>query len=492
MGPICVVSIGLEMTRGFSNRMFRQWCAQEGFAHSRNLSHVLMDGGCLSVPFDKLKAFNAQYVHACQSGERVFVVEQKTPTYNFFCDVDYKDSDPLSLEEIQDVCKIICDKVRRHGGGRCLVSVAEPKDVGDGKYKTGVHLNWPGMVVDQTSAVALREHILVVLYTAKAGVDWNEVIDSSVYGDLERGSKGSGFRLPWSHKKAKCTTCGGQGCDACDHSGKVTQGMYLPVFTYTEGKMESVDPTPTVGLLDMATVRTDVGTPPTTRVEPPAKAIREGAFTKMQTKDELDDIEVRATLEMFIQRNMEGQGGARVTRVFKYKTTYLVSTTSRYCENLGREHGSNHVWFYVNGNTIAQKCFCRCETVRARKDGFCRDFVGKRYMITPQLFKMLYPDGTVLCRPTTPAASEHVVETVEFETFIRRYFTGHEETRVIRVQKNKIFTNSNFCANVGKEHGQMCFTVDKKGFMTLACPCKSKKSVKVLPSMFKRLNNTSG
>lgn len=469
--------------------MFRQWCAQEGFAHSRNLSHVLMDGGCLSVPFDKLRAFNERYIDACQRGERLFVVEQKTTTYNFFCDIDYKDTEALSLEEIEDVARIICDKVRRYGGQRCLVSVAEPKRVDADRYKTGVHLNWSGMVVDQTSAVALREHILVVLYTAKAGVDWNEVIDSSVYGDLERGSKGSGFRLPWSYKKGKCTACQGKGCDACEHEGKITQGMYLPVFVYEDGKLTTVDPSPTVELLEMATVRTSVSTP-TTRVEPPAKAIKEGAFTKLQTKDELDDIEARATLEMFIQRNMEGQGSARVTKIFKYKHSYLVSTTSRYCENLAREHGSNHVWFYVNGNTIAQKCFCRCETVRERRDGFCRDFVGKRYMMTSELFKMLYPDGVALCRPSTPSTTQGIVETNEFETFIRRYFTGHEETKVIRVQKNKIFTNNNFCADAGKEHGQMSFSVDKRGFMTLGCPCKVKKSVKVLPSMFKRLNGS--
>ena len=469
--------------------MFRQWCAQEGFAHSRNLSHVLMDGGCLSVPFDKLRAFNERYIDACQRGERLFVVEQKTTTYNFFCDIDYKDTEALSLEEIEDVARIICDKVRRYGGQRCLVSVAEPKRVDADRYKTGVHLNWSGMVVDQTSAVALREHILVVLYTAKAGVDWNEVIDNSVYGDLERGSKGSGFRLPWSYKKGKCTACQGKGCDACEHEGKITQGMYLPVFAYEDGKLTTVDPSPTVELLEMATVRTSVSTP-TTRVEPPAKAIKEGAFTKLQTKDEFDDIEARATLEMFIQRNMEGQGSARVTKIFKYKHSYLVSTTSRYCENLAREHGSNHVWFYVSGNTIAQKCFCRCETVRERRDGFCRDFVGKRYMMTSELFKMLYPDGVALCRPSTPSTTQGIVETNEFETFIRRYFTGHEETKVIRVQKNKIFTNNNFCADAGKEHGQMSFSVDKRGFMTLGCPCKVKKSVKVLPSMFKRLNGS--
>ena len=233
-----------------------------------------MDGGCLSVPFDKLRAFNARYVDACQRGEKVYVVEQKTDTYNFFVDIDYKDTDPLSLEDIEDVCRIICDKVRRYGGQRCLVSVAEPKKVDANRYKTGVHLNWLGLVVDQNAAVALREHILVVLYTAKAGVDWNEVIDNSVYGDPDRGSKGSGFRLPWSHKKAKCVSCSGQGCAACEHSGKVTQGMYLPVFTYQEGRMESVDPSPTMALLEMAEVRTHVTE--VIKVDPPRQGYQGG------------------------------------------------------------------------------------------------------------------------------------------------------------------------------------------------------------------------
>ena len=458
--------------------------------NSRHLSHVLMDGGCLSVPSDKLSSFNDAYIAACIRGEKVYVVEQKTPTYNFFCDIDYKDTEALSVEDIQDICKIICDKVRRYGGKRCLVSVAEPKKVDSERYKTGVHMNWPDFPVNQETAIALREHILVVLYTAKGGVDWNEVIDCSVYGDLERGSRGSGFRLPWSHKKAKCLECVGKGCAHCDNTGKITQGMYLPVFIYDESKkITPTSPEPTNELLYMATIRTDVQE--SVKVEPPTKAIKEGTFSKIQTKDELNDIETQAHLEIFIQKNMEGQGTAKVTKVFKYKNTYLVSTTSRYCENLGREHGSNHIWFYINGNIITQKCFCRCETIRERRDGFCRDFVGKRYILTPKLVKMIYPDGVVVCQPchsmTPPPTSDEIISTEEFEQFIRRYFKGHEDTKVIRVQKNKIFTNNNFCEMFGKAHGQMCFVVDKKGYISLGCPCKDKKSFKLLPSMFKKI-----
>src|SRR6056300_963115 len=107
--------------------MFKKWCTQQKFNNATNLSHVLMDGGVLSVPFDKLNEFHEKYIEAVKSGEKLFVVEQKSPLYNFFVDIDYKDTHSLTLDEIQDICKIICDKVKRHGGKDCLVSVSPPR-----------------------------------------------------------------------------------------------------------------------------------------------------------------------------------------------------------------------------------------------------------------------------------------------------------------------------------------------------------------------------
>jgi hypothetical protein len=148
------------------------------------------------VPFDKLNDFYEKYIEAVKCGEKLFVVEQKTPTYNFFVDIDYKHERALTLDEIKSICKIICDKVKRHGGKDCLISVAPPKNSG-GLIKTGVHLNWSGFVVNQTSALALREHILIALTYSKSNVDWNNVIDSSVYGCNTRKTQGSGLRMPW-------------------------------------------------------------------------------------------------------------------------------------------------------------------------------------------------------------------------------------------------------------------------------------------------------
>jgi hypothetical protein len=96
--------------------MFKNWCVKEKFNHATNLSHVLMDGGKLSVPFDKLDKFYEKYIECVKNNEKLFVVEQKSECYNFFVDIDYKSDSALSFEEIKNICKVICDKVKRHGG----------------------------------------------------------------------------------------------------------------------------------------------------------------------------------------------------------------------------------------------------------------------------------------------------------------------------------------------------------------------------------------
>ena len=63
---------------------FKRWCREQKFNNGANLSHVLMDGGVLSVPFDRLDDFYDKYVEAVKASEKVYVVEQKTERYNFF------------------------------------------------------------------------------------------------------------------------------------------------------------------------------------------------------------------------------------------------------------------------------------------------------------------------------------------------------------------------------------------------------------------------
>jgi len=449
--------------------MFKRWCAEQKFDHGGNkLSHVLMNGGVLSVPSDRLNEFYDKCVEAVMSGDKIYVVEQKTKYYNFFVDVDYKAEEALDLNEIQDICKIICNKVMTKGGKECLISVAQPKPAGD-KIKTGVHLNFPGFVVDQKSAIALREHILVALYIAKGSEDWESIIDSAVYGDISKRSKGSGFRMPWSHKMAK----------------GVTEGPYLPIFVYKPGGLLSnlvkIGQTPDAQILAMSAVRTNSTDFAT--IEGPTKAIKEGSFTELQTRDEVCDIELKCNIERFIQKNINGQSDARVSKLFKFDNRYLISSNSKYCENVGRNHGSNHVYFYISGDRIAQKCFSAHH---------CADFVGRTYQLNPSIVDKLYPEKVEMRKciglkqnTTTDNSEINTMDCKEdLEKFIAKHIDKkHSNLKVIKIQKNKqnyiIGTTSTYCEIAGENHGgDKCtsFILTKKGKINQDCGiCKTKK-----------------
>tara|TARA_B100001142_G_scaffold164145_1_gene164149 strand:- start:2185 stop:3573 length:1389 start_codon:yes stop_codon:yes gene_type:complete len=447
-----------------------------------------MDGGVLSVPFDKLNDFHEKYIEIVKGGERLYVVEQKSEKYNFFVDIDYKDKESLNLDEIKEICKVICDKVKRHGGKDCLISVAPPKLCGE-LTKTGVHLNWPGFVVDQESAIALREHILVALSKAMGRTtDWNEIIDAAVYGNANRKTKGSGFRMPWSYKKAKHDACDGQGCSGCER-GKIDQLPYLPIFVYHHGPLSSimrVGQEPSLDILKMAVVRTNE--PQTTHVVPPSTVLKEGSFTATQTKDEVRDEELKDMIEEFIRKHMEGQSQALVPKLFKKKDTYLVSTTSKYCENLKREHSSNHVWFIISGKTIIQKCFCLCETLRGRRDGFCKDFCGRRHQLPNSIVERLYPqkDDIKKCPEIKKRVEKPQINygdaKLPLETFIKKNMRGPADLHVISISKERsnfvALTDSNYCETIKGMHEEAVMSYVIKGKeIKQRCPrCKNNTS----------------
>ena len=371
----------------------RDWCKKQNFNNPRNLSHVLMDGGVLSIPFDKLREFYEVYIQSVENGEKVFVVEQKTETYNFFMDVDYKDDEELSIDQVKCICQVICDKVLTFSSVKCLITVSEPKPK-DNIIKTGIHLNWCGLVVNQEGAIQLMHHVVSTLEKIYSSRDWTKIIDASVYGSL--GTKGSGFRLPWSHKKAIHPECKGAGCNLCD-KGKIVEGEYRPIYMYDNGTLTiSEENYVTMEQLVLATVRTEETTVTTipelvVLCQPIRKRqTTEGDFTVTESKDEIYNSELRSLLEIFIRKSMDGNEDIKVLTIFKFKNIYLLKTTSRYCENIRRNHNSNHVKIIIDNGFIFQRCFCRCETLDGRRLGFCKDFTGRKH-------KLETNGGTKIC-----------------------------------------------------------------------------------------------
>lgn len=483
--------------------MFRAWCRNEKFNNGKALSHVLMDGGCLSVPFERLDEFYDKYIEAVRAGEKLYVVEQKTdPAYNFFVDIDYKDVRALTIEEIEDVSKIICDKARSLGGKDAIVSVAPPKAASSNKVKTGIHINFPNFVVNQTSALAAREHVIVALCTAKGGmgVDWDKAIDQAVYGDVSgrKRSRGSGFRMPWSHKLAKHEACDGKGCDECA-KGRTSEFAYLPMFRYRHGSvftiMEKIEPYPSVDILRLTAVRSNAAQDSVTVVESPHHAIREGSFKDMEDLggEEIDDVDIHEAVEKAIRSTLQGQVGASVKKIIKIEDTYLIASDSKYCENIERNHGSNHVYFVINNGTLRQKCHCKCETYVGRIHDLCKNFSGKPSVIAPgsALYEKLYPDGMTPTERTTRKKAEAKADADakrKCELLVRT-FPGHARTCITAMKKKAnqkawtVLTNSKYCSLILKNHEKcMQFIIQKgsggRAFIHQECECTRSKDGK--------------
>lgn len=374
--------------------MFKQWCSKHNYTNNKNLSHVLMDGGVLSIPYEKLNEFYIVYIKAVKQKENLFIVEQKTEFFNFFIDIDYKDDDALTLDQINSITEIICEKVETFfTNSKAIVSISKPKSSKDGQIKSGIHMNWQGLVVDCENANYLMNHVVGTLSKVYSDKNWNTIIDPSVYGNPIKNTKGSGFRLPWSYKKVKHEQCKGIGCGQCKNNGKITELPYLPIFVYEDQKLVEIDQEPTIERLWMSTIRTNKTLKDVIEIEIPEQSPKyEKEFTTSQTKNEVVNLKLVAYLETFIRINLEGQINSRVIKIFKNKNIFYVQTDSKYCENLKRPHNSNHVWFIINNCKIAQKCFCTCETKEGRKKGYCKDFTGREHNLNKTIVEILFPE----------------------------------------------------------------------------------------------------
>jgi len=287
-------------------------------------THVLMDGGTLVVPPEETPEFFRAYVETINFGSKLFVVEQKTDHFKFFVDLDYKAPEKLSDEDLLQFCSIIHESLGGDRVSECLIARARPRSIGEGLIKSGVHIHWPRLVVTRTEALNLRSKLIQALGEGP----WDTVIDASVYG-------GSGLRMLWSHKKP-------------------TGDPYIPWRQLNSTREFSK--IPSVEILELFSVRT------------------------LEEPKDYEEIREVKGIEEYIQRYIRGQENTHVKRVQRHEHDgWYVQTDSRYCENLKRQHKSNHVWFSIVSGRISQRCF----------DEDCNEFHGREHILPPSIVEQL-------------------------------------------------------------------------------------------------------
>ncbi len=304
-------------------KLINEWMSK------KNVTHLLLDGGTLSVNNNDDDRFFESYVRDVIHGTKLCVVEQKTQVFRFFVDVDLVIPDEEGLDV--DFVGIALTISRIVNMGKCVLAKASPRKVEHG-IKRGLHIIWPESKVTKQKAHRIRTDIVDEL-----GSDWEKVIDPNVYA-------GSGLRMLWSLKNDEEST------------------PYIPWgYITAEDKTfkEFRDVQPKVEFLRMFSIRT--------------------TYEDIDDDDERTKLDARySDIEAFIRKNVKGQENIRITKIStcKNKKDMWIGTNSRYCENVKRCHKSNHVWFCLSPmGVLSQRCL----------DDECKNFVGRKFRIPSRL-----------------------------------------------------------------------------------------------------------
>jgi hypothetical protein len=226
----------------------------ERWVTKKHATHLNMSGGpSLRVPNEETELFMSTYINQVQSGQKLYLVELKSPLFRFFMDIDYVADAALTESEIIS----LVHEMNACIPGRCLCAISVPTRKGT-KIKTGLHLHWPECIVSRKRACELIQNVPDHL---------KESVDESVY-------KGSGLRLLWSFKR-------GNG------------PIYVPFYDTVSKKI--MDQTPCIETLKLFSIRTPFH-------------ITENSSGSESEKD-------THGLETFIRRYMEGQSSSHVLKI---------------------------------------------------------------------------------------------------------------------------------------------------------------------------------
>lgn len=369
-----------------------------------------MDGGKVCIPEDRMDEFYRAYAADVAMGEANYVVEQRTPVFPFLVDLDVFGREQVDAERLRDYVFAIIGVVAEFyvvvPPAYVFTRPASPA-VKDGKtgIKSGIHIIFPGLNVTNAEAMMLRDAVIV---KGGGGIDWEDVIDASVY-------KKNGLRMPGSRKMEPCTC--GDGCLSCGGRGRIDVGkVYTPYCVVaTEGDRLDDDELQRIRadafeMVRKTTVRTAPGTLVSDRRIP--EWFPEGGFAGKQ----------RSTLkrkqsELRVRQDAADDGKYRecrdpqlfgavynfIERVFPHAPVvtkllvpsersgdpefYLARSSSRFCQNKGDNHKSCNVYFHINRRGIRQKCFCQCERPGGKT---CREYASPVVCLTAPLKKKLF------------------------------------------------------------------------------------------------------
>lgn len=367
----------------------------------------------------------------------LYLVEKPTEIFRLFMDFDFKQRMGVTPQGIEALARVVHRVVAKFWVHAQSVIVCcsnyTTTDTTDAEgtkvplIKTGVHLHWPDVYCTTETLLHVRESILSELQDTFGGRSfpmnaWSDVFDVAPYN---HGSKqGSGLRLLGSKKATPCV-CKRQKekpdfCDKCQNRGYLDADghgrPYLLWAVFTDD-MRDIEQERSFlknfhDLVKATSIRAHEAASPCT-IPMGAPLYFEQTETRKRkvthrAKEVVHGDPSFEACELAI-RSHPHYGHIVVNHVAKKADAFLVHVTgmnSRFCQNMGREHRSNRIWFKITPDGVRQRCHDDGESTEM-KYMLCKEYESAPWPLPGASIKVLFPNDDETCTTLVSKLTSH-------------------------------------------------------------------------------------
>jgi hypothetical protein len=423
------------------------------------VTHFCMKGGKFHVPCILADEFLDKFVEAICNGERLYLIERRTPVFPMFFDFDVVqvgEMKDMELSEIISILGRVFSNVYPHLSEGDMYSyifkaskpespdsfresnlqVEDSEGTTQSCFKTGFHIIYPQILVNQQNALTIRKIFIAELKNelgerVAPKNTWEDLVDECVF-------LSNGLRMVFSNKTARCHVCKGKSksnsgvsCMTCSNNGRIDVGRpYVPHAVFSSSGNMVVDELTRIQTdheycLRKASIRRDNPSFSVTsfilpeghthapepesrsykrRVKEMKNGVRDlrydgsqyetdasqsGSWRKSMIQMPPED-PLFNRLKDFVNRLSVYEKTA-IHSIFHNKTrkAFFVKTTghnSTFCMNKGDCHNSNSIYFYIGKNQgCSQRCFKR----------ECKEWKSKPVPLPSELEQDLFNEKTV-------------------------------------------------------------------------------------------------
>lgn len=332
-------------------------------------THLLLDGGRLCVPDEHAGTFLNMYFNAILRGESVSVVELKTPLFKLFFDIDARVNhiDGDFSRVFQCIYEAIHEFWVLEQATKMIICSAPPKE-----NKLGFHVIFPSIIVNAPIALAFRDILIQKLEVECPNVcenSWADVLDSCVF-------KANGLRAIYSHK--------GPNEERAYKPVSVIENEHAMIEDVHHDSLSVQDRRELVHACSLRTFQTTLtpcaGGQDSIADQPHFHKAGGVVIGRSVALDVYAEVlpKVQAVLPPeYAQQRFVG--------IFKTEHAVMLRSSSRYCQNVKREHRTSTVYFCVTRRGVCQKCYCR------KDDHGCADYSSPQYPLETAVLDAFVP-----------------------------------------------------------------------------------------------------